>query len=121
LSDATLPDHIFQLAAKLGEDNLADLIALAGARQIAAQSISTSFEYVDQDDAVTETQAWSAKLILLTFDLMNQISNTGRVPLIFQSSIERQELEKVASRRIDDLSVRQIPRRHGRSVANLSR
>lgn len=117
LSDAALPDNVFQLAARLGGTNLAELIKLDGARHLAEQNISSSFEYVDHGEAVSQTQAWSAQLIIMTFDLMNQIAKSGRVPLNFQSAIDNNELRKTASDRIDDLSLGQLPQRVGRAAA----
>jgi hypothetical protein len=117
LSLAILPENVFQLAATIGESVLADLIKLAGARQLAGESISMSFEYVDEDDAVTETQAWSAHLIILTFDLINQIATRGHVPLTFHPSINKEELEKRAGDRISDITLDLLPRRVGRSAA----
>ena len=66
---------------------------------------------------MNETQAWAAQLVILTFELLNRIAETGRVPLTCRPSIEIEKLAEKANQRTEDLSVQLSPRWIGRSFA----
>jgi hypothetical protein len=117
LSEAKFLEHVFELAAKLGEANLAALIRLAGARQLAEQSISASFEYLDQDGAVSGTQAWAAPAYYSDIWAVESDCRNRARSAEFQSSIEKERLAEEANQRIEDLNVRQLPHRMARSLS----